>query len=281
MNIQLFEIPYDSGHRSARAGRGPGRFLDRGVVRMLADCGHQVSVSRIESQAPLTTEVGTSFELNRLLAEQVRAAINEHKFPLVLAGNCNTSVGAVSGLDKRGLGIVWFDAHGDFNTPETTLSGFLDGMGLAMATGRGWQAILHAIPGYAPIPASNVIHIGGRALDEEEGRLMRESGMAIVPPGGSENGVRAALDAALARMQERVSRFHIHVDMDVLDTGDIPPNQLAVPGGLAVGFVEEIIARIKEKIAISAAALTSYEPDFDQGDRVLDAGMRLIKVFVA
>jgi arginase family enzyme len=89
-------------------------------------------------------------------------------FPLVLAGNCNTAVGTLSGADPEGLGVVWFDAHGDFNTPETTTTGFIDGMGLAIAVGHCWKAMARGVSGFSPVLEENVV-IGG------SGRWLRQS----------------------------------------------------------------------------------------------------------
>ena len=92
------------------------------------------------------SEIGTAFELNRLLSKEVKAAVGDGMFPMVLSGNCNSCLGTIAGINSGQLGVVWFDAHGEFNTPETTQSGFLDGMPLAMATGRCWKTILKTIP---------------------------------------------------------------------------------------------------------------------------------------
>ena len=175
MNIQLIQVPYDSGHKIVRTGRGPDHFLQRGADQILRARGHKVEVRRIEASTPFTTEISTAFELNRMLAESVRFAVTNQMLPIVLAGNCNCCLGAIAGIDPERLGIVWFDAHGDFNTPETTVSGFLDGMGLAMAAGWCWRSLLGTIPGYKPIPEANIVHVGARDLDVEEEKMLKQS----------------------------------------------------------------------------------------------------------
>jgi len=281
VNIQIIQIPYDSGHRGIRTGRGPEHFLQHRVDQILRDGGHQVGSCRIESKASFASEIGTAFELNRLLAEQVRSTISSEMFPIVLAGNCNSCLGTIAGIGQNRLGIVWFDAHGDFNTPESTISGFLDGMGLAMATGRCWRPLLRTIPGFSPIPEANVLHIGARDLDPEEERLLQQSEIEVVTPGEEESSIRKAVDAAFNRLRDQVVRVYLHVDMDVLDTGEALPNHLAVPGGLSVELVEEIIGTAKERFEICAGAITSFDPDYDKDDKVLDAGIRIVKAFVA
>jgi arginase len=78
-----------------------------------------------------------------------------------------------------------------------------------------------------------------------------------------------------------VKRLYLHVDMDILDPGEAMPNRFAVPGGLSVDDVEEIIGRIKERFEICAGAITSFEPEYDKQDQMLKAGIRIIKAFVA
>jgi arginase len=281
MNIQIIQVPYDSGHKDLRTGRGPGHFLQHKVDQTLRDDGHQVDSYRIETSVSFTTEVGTSIELNRSLAEQVRSAIGSNMFPIVLAGNCHSCLGTIRGLGQSGLGIVWLDAHGDFNTPETTISGFFDGMGLAMAAGRCWRSLLSTIPGFSPIPEANILHIGARDLDPEEEILMRQSDMEMIVPGEGERNLLKTVETALDKLKDNVERIYLHVDMDVLDTGEALPNHLAVPGGLSVDAVEEVIGMIKERFEVGAGAITSFDPNYDKDDQVLDAGIRIMKAFVS
>jgi arginase len=281
MNIQLIQVPYDSGHKDIRAGRGPSHFLQHGVDRMLRDSGHQVSSFRVESSASFTTEIGTAFELNRLLAEQVSSAVRSKMLPIVLAGNCNSCLGTIAGVGSDRLGVVWFDAHGDFNTPETTVSGFLDGMGLAMVTGLCWRSLLRTIPGFSPVSEANVLHIGSRDLDPEERRSLQQSEIEVVTPQLGEGRYRQAIGAALDKLQGNASRICLHVDMDVLDAGEAQANQLAVPGGLSVEVVEDVIGMVKERFEVCAGVVASFDPGCDKDDRVLNAGMRIIQAFVA
>jgi arginase len=220
-------------------------------------------------------------ELNRLLAEQVRSAISNKMFPVVLAGNCNSCLGTLAGIDQSQLGILWFDAHGDFNTPETTISGFFDGMGLAMATGHCWRGLLETIPGFRPVPEANVIHIGARDLDPEEEKLLNRSEVKVIRPGKEADSFRKNVEAGLDQLMDKVSRVYLHVDLDVLDTGEALPNHLAVPGGLSVETVEEIIEMTRKRFEVCAGAITSFDPSYDKDDEVLNAGIRIIKAFVA
>src|SRR5687767_11752854 len=124
MKVQIIQVPYDSGQRSLRMGSGPEHFVQNGVEQILRDCGCDVYIECIEGQLPFRAEIKTAFELYRTLAERVASAYANGIFPLVLSGNCNSSLGTVAGVGADQLGIIWFDGHGDFNTPDTTESGF-------------------------------------------------------------------------------------------------------------------------------------------------------------
>lgn len=278
MKIHIFALPYDSGNKHAHTGNGPLRFLEAGLHDILRQEGHHVSVSQIESNQPYTTEIGTTMELDRILAEKVKRAIANERFPLVLSGNCNSCLGTISGIGAEWLGVIWLDAHGDFNTPETTTSGFFDGMPLAMAAGRCWEKLAKTIPGFAPIGEANVIHIGGRDLDAAEEKLMEQSAITVIPPS---KDVIKQICPSLDALKQEVQRVYLHVDMDVLDAGEAKPNRLATSGGLKVEQVVEIIGLIKERFEVAAAAITSFDPAYDVDDVVLNTGINIINTIAA
>ena len=280
MNIQIITVPYDSGHEGARTGKGPDHFIQNGIEQILQKSGHVVKVTRVESRIPFSTEIGTTFEVNRLLAESVSSAVGKNHFPLVLAGNCNSCVGTIAGINSKRLGIIWFDAHGDFNTPETTVTGFLDGMGLAMAAGRCWKSLLKTIPGFNPVPESCIVHVGSRDLDMQERMMFKEANVPLVttnPTGKSD--ILSALEAALVTLKNRVDGIYLHIDMDVLETKQGKPNHLDVPGGLPSGVVEKAIIMIKEHLQLKGCAISSFDPDYDKDHSVLNDGLRLITAF--
>src|SRR5688572_28585111 len=134
MRISLVTAPYDLGHEGVGVGAGPDRLLDEGAVETLEEAGHEMEVVRVVPQAGSTNEIGASFEIVRRVSEAVSRAVEEGAFPIVLSGNCLSSIGIVAGLG-RDVGIVWLDAHADFNTPDTSLSRFADRLGLASPSG--------------------------------------------------------------------------------------------------------------------------------------------------
>ena len=170
MEIRLLLVPYDSGQRNVRMGAGPEHLRAAGLEKHLAAQGHRVDSEVIEpASLNWRAEVQTSFELMRTVAEHVRAARIAKRFPVVLSGNCLAAVGVIAGLGA-GTGVLWIDAHGDFNTPQTTTSGFLDGMTLATATGQCWGELARSIEGFQPVPDNAVVLLGARDLDPGEAR---------------------------------------------------------------------------------------------------------------
>jgi arginase len=281
MKVQLIQVPYDSGHEGQRTGRGPDHFMQRGLDQILRDGGCEVDSYRIVSKSAWKADIETTFELDRLLAEQVSLVIASGKFPVVLAGACNSCVGTLAGLGEDPVGMVWFDAHGDFNTPETTTSGMLDGMGLAMAAGRCWRALLRSVPGFHPVPEANIIHMGGYDFDPEEGVQLRQSDVKLIELSPDLDAIRDALGDALTELSNSVKRVYIHMDLDVLDTGEAMANHAASPGGLSVKFVEDAIAMIKAQFDVCAGAIGSVDPEYDRDDQVLEAGIAVTKAIVA
>ncbi len=277
MKIQIIQSPYDSGHKARRTGQGPLRFIQSAADQKLRDQWHMVSVSGIETQEAFPTEISSAFEIGRMLADRVRQAKTSGSFPLVLAGNCNSCIGTLAGMKPSEVGIVWLDGHGDFNTPETTISGFLDGMGLAMAAGLCWQNLTATIPGFRPIPTRNILLVGCRDLDRAERELVQHSGLTLIEEEEiARHGIRAALLPALQGMPPTVRQIYFHLDLDVLDPAMTPSNHLAPPGGLTVEQVEDAIHLTAEQYQIGAAAITSYEPELDPTEATLHASIRLM-----
>ena len=277
MRVELLSVPYDSGVRGVRMGAGPEALLKSGLADRIAARDHKVSQTTIE--LPLDSflpEVKAAFELDRRLAKAVSAAIARGAFPVVLSGNCISSLATVSGLGVSEPGVVWFDAHGDFNTPETTESGFLDGMALAILTGRCWQPLAKTIPGFAAVGDDRVMLIGARHFDDDENALLSCTKVVRVPTASVRKGFRDTL----ADFGQRVRDVYLHVDLDVLDTSEGNANSFAVAGGLSLGELLDAIHAIGDVTHIRAVALTAYDPACDANGKMSDAASTVIEAAV-
>jgi len=282
MKIQIIQVPYDCGYKDIRQGLAPEYFLRNNLVQMLEADGHQAKVARIDAKSKFTLEVGTAFELNRLLSREVGSAVSGSVFPLVLAGNCNSCLGSIAGINPDQLGIVWFDAHGEFNTPETTQSGFLDGMPLATATGRCWKELAKTIPGFAPVRESNVILVGARDLDDEEQRQLAQSDIKLIRSDGlADSAILQSIASALLSLRDCVTGIYLHIDMDAFEIGEGAANHYGATGGLSVKVIEDAIALVKNNFEIKSATIASFDPACDTRGKFLDAGLRCVRALVS
>jgi len=225
-----------------------------------------------------TAEVATAFELDGLISAQVRGALAGGRFPLVLSGNCNASVGTIAGAGAEGLGVVWFDAHADFNTPETTTTGFTDGMGLAVAVGHCWQRMAGGVPGFSPVAEENVLLAGVRDVQPAEEERLAASRVAVV---GVDRIVREgprALATALDVLETRVGRVYVHLDLDVLDPAKAGrANGFAPEGGLDAEELLSALRVIRARFDVAACGIASYDPALDADGRVLRAALACVE----
>lgn len=273
MRVDLLSVPYDSGMRGVRMGAGPDALLASGLVNRLTAGGHEVTHSAIElPEGGFFPEVQAAFALDRSLARSVSASIARGAFPMVLSGNCITSIGTIAGIGNPELGAIWFDAHGDFNTPETTASGFLDGMSLGILTGRCWHLLAGTVPGFAPLAEDRVMLVGARHFDPAEETSLSESRVARVTAKLARDGLRNHL----AGLRKRAREIYLHIDLDVLDPSEGKANSYATANGLSVAELQEIVHSISGSFRVRAAALTAYDPAQDDNGKACGSAMSVL-----
>lgn len=272
MKLTLIQVPYDSGHYGVRMGRGPIHLIEQGLVETLEGAGHEVEVVPVRLDGFLT-EVTSAPRLHREVAERVSRAREEGRLPVVLSGNCNAAaVGSLAGIGPAG--VVWMDAHGDLNTPDTTPSGFFDGMAITVAMGKSWPTLTANLPGFQPLDPRNLVHVGARDFDPPELELIESAGIARVRV---EDLRKGGFEPALAGISSRVDQVYIHMDLDVLDPSELEANLFAVPGGLTVEEMAEVVRTTGRHLKIAAAGITAYDPDHDPEGRGVGVAGRLVE----
>lgn len=267
MKLQTLVVPYDSGFHGTRMGAGPERLLGAGLLGALAP-NIEVSVDKFQAATDTRrAEIASAVEIAQWLAARVSAARSEGAFPLVVAGNCMSAVGTIAGLQSRSRrvpGVCWFDAHADFNTPETTETGFLDGMALAVLTGRCWKKLTQRIPDFRPISDEQVLLFGARDLDAPERKALESSKV---------HWMKSVGDAPLATdelrvLRDRFGEVYLHIDLDVLDASEGRANMYASAGGFTRERLLQLVEEITASFHVGAAAITAYDPDCDPDGRV-------------
>lgn len=279
MNIRLILVPYDSGAHGQRLGRGPFHFVENGAVDRLQGLGLNVDQVEIESDEPFLMENGTSFDLMRKVSEQVTRALADGAFPMILSGNCDTTVGTISGYRHNDdIGLIWFDAHADFKTPETTVTGFLDGMGMAMLTDRCWRLMTRSIPNFKPLSEKHVIQVGARDFnsDLEKNDLLASDIAWVQWDNIRQKGPTRCLADAWQPWVERVNGVYVHIDMDVHDAKLAPANLYKPLGGLTPAEMQDCVLAIADRFKIIGTSITAFDPDSDEGAKGLKTGLNLI-----
>ncbi|MGF1649079.1 MAG: arginase family protein [Hyphomicrobiaceae bacterium] len=225
----------------------PWALRDAGLAKRLHAAGHDVIESILMSNRDHPEELISGFALAGEIAGEVRRARQEGEFPVIVCGSCTlAAVGAVAGIgfgDR--LGIVWADAHPDLNTPETTVTGLLDGMALSVATGRSWRALAAAEAGLAaPANLARCALYGARSIDPPERDLIDSEGVPIIADAG-----------AVALRLQGTELTYFHLDCDVHDADVLHANAVAVRGGPRVEDVRRMIRETPRLACLSVASL--------------------------
>jgi arginase len=204
------------------------------------------------------------------LADLVEEVVKDDRRPVSIAGDCCTALGMLAGLSRSGIDpqLIWFDAHGDFNTWETTPSGFLGGMPLAMLAGLGEQTILEILE-ISPLPQESIILTDARDLDPGEKELVASSGIIHL------EDPLTLLDIPLPP-----GPIWIHFDTDIIDPAYVPAQNYPAPGGIDPEGLGQIFRRLAEDGSIAAVSLSSWAPDLPGADKSRDICLELLDLLV-
>jgi arginase len=269
----LIDVPYDCGQFEARMGAGPRYLIDRGLAESLRQAGHAVRQESVRLPPGFHTEWMALALAQKRISALVHQAESTGERAIVLSGNCAPAALGVLGAGNRAdIAVLWLDAHADFNTPETSPSGYLDGMALAIAAGHCWRTrapMFHT----QPVSEAHVIQVGVRSVDDEERARVERSGVH-----------RSSTDAEsvlpiLAELSI-VNRAYVHLDLDVIDAAELRANLYAIEGGPSSDQVAALIAAVGARVPINAASITALDPAID-GERAWPVARKLALALAA
>ncbi len=254
-----------------RVGKGPRRLIAAGLADALRDDGAEPRLIEVEPVDRLEGEIGRSFEVMRRVAVAVADACRHARFPLVLAGNCNASVGTYAGLGDPDLGVAWFDAHPDFNTLDEMTGGYFDGMGVAILAGQCWHRLAASVPGFRPFGLDRLIYCGIRDFEPGQREKVERHGIRAIqgdarPPAG----FAAALGEACSGLP---GRMLVHLDLDCLDTTVGHANDYAAPGGLDAGDLVSCMEQLGTLATPVGLTIASFDPDLPGSDAIAAAAI--------
>lgn len=285
MRVELVTVPYRYDERGEGLGAGPDALVAAGLPRAIVEAGLDLVASHEATLAPTEREEGrTAVNIGRLGAQTARliaAPRRSGAAALVLSGDDTAAIGVVSGLQQAHgagaqIGVVWLDAHGDFNTPETSFSGILAGMPVAIIAGLAGPLWREAAGLAAPIPTERILLAGTRELDEKEEALIRSTEVRIVR--GSDLCDGTTLSEELERLGRRCDLFYLHVDLDVLDPRFVPSASTPSANGPSIDELVRAMSTILATGKVAALCISSLNPGAGtRGQRSLASAMKTLE----
>jgi arginase len=239
----LIEVPFHMGLEDVAVGKGPRHLLAAGLDQLLGARGMPALVSHVRLRDLRSQGPDSIVDVNRTVKQSVQQAIEEETIPVVLAGNCNSAIGAIAAIETPRLGIVWFDRHPDFHTPETSISGNIEGMTLSILTGHCHQELRERIGMERIVSEHDVILACFWDVEQGEKERLEDSWINAHPVDSL-----GLLPVALDQLKQRTDAIYLHIDTDFLEGVENPANYIAL---------------VRETLPIAAVGVTNYNPDLD------------------
>lgn len=286
-NVSLIGLPFYSLAKYRGMGLAVNALRELGIAEVVkrqasvfGDLG-DVPLSEIESDSgPTNLRNFPQYLRDTDAVLRLSTQVGSDDFVFCLGGECTFIVGTLTGFKtkfKGKPGILWMDAHGDFNTPETTTSGFIGGMCLAFACGRG-PKLTDDIEGARPLLGEeNVVHLASRALDPIEERAMQSSPLRLYSASDvHRTGLGKVAREAAAYLADRSDWIVCHLDVDSIDSSIISAVNFPEKGtGLTLEEVKTVVHELRRTGKLKVFDLTAYNPNLD---RQRNSGNKLLKL---
>ncbi|WAA09385.1 arginase [Fervidibacillus albus] len=284
--ISMVGVPMDLGQSRRGVDMGPAAIRYAGVVERLENLGYEINdlgnieIENVGKDAKREIRnVNAIVEVNRKLAHTVEKIMEEGSFPLVLGGDHSIAIGTIAGVSKffHQLGVIWYDAHGDLNTPETSPSGNIHGMPLATSLGLGERDLVN-IGGYAPkLKYENIVIIGARSLDEGEKDLIKKKGIKVYTMHEVDRmGMSAIIEETIAYLKNKTDGIHLSFDLDALDPIYAPGVGTPVSGGVTFRETHLALEMLAETNLITSAEFVEVNPILDERNKTGSLTVELI-----
>jgi arginase len=289
--VSILGVPLGFGCSLAGVDLGPAAMRIARLNQRIAQLGYEVrdlGDMRIQRPTQPSTHERAKYlpEISAAcveLATEVQTILHGGELPIILGGDHSIAIGSVAGVAatcrerNQPLGLIWFDAHADMNTPETSLSGNIHGMPLAALLGHGPQELTH-VAGFAPkLDPRYCAHIGGRDLDPAERLLIKQLGIRFFTMREiDERGMSACMDEAIKIAAQAPAGYHVTFDVDALDPGDAPGSGTVVRGGLTYREAHLGMEKIAEAGGMISLEVVEINTALDSNNRTAELGVELI-----
>jgi len=288
MRISLLGVPMDLGADRRGVDMGPSAIRYAGLSEKLYALGHDVSnLDAIPVPEPETRTPGDPrlkyLDLIVTVAAQTADRVADQlaldRLPVVLGGDHSIALGSVSGAARAQgtTGLLWLDAHADFNTAETSPSGNIHGMILASLVGLGDPRLVHAAGAGPHVDSQRVAIIGARDIDPGERDLLRQAGVRVYTMSDIDRrGMAAITREAIARVSEDTTGLHVSFDVDVVDPSEAPGVGTPVPGGVTYREAHLAMELVAESGRLRSLDVVEVNPILDRENRTAVLAAELV-----
>ncbi|MDC3414790.1 arginase [Aquibacillus sp. 3ASR75-11] len=287
--FSIIGVPMDLGQNRRGVDMGPSAIRYAGVIEKMERLQYTIEdLGDIQISRPTREEVQTRDRLrnlkevaegNEALARKVDEIISNGSFPLVLGGDHSISIGSLAGISKHynNLGVIWYDAHADLNSADTSPSGNIHGMPLAVSLGIGHENLINILDYQPKIKPENVVIVGARSVDDGERELIRKTGLKVYTMHEIDRlGMSVVMSEIISHFKDRVDGVHLSLDLDGLDPIDAPGVGTPVMGGLSYRESHLAMEMLEESNLITSAEFVEVNPILDEKNKTAAIAVGLI-----
>jgi arginase len=287
--LSIIGVPMDLGQTRRGVDMGPSAIRYAGVIERIENIGYSVEdkgnieialAERVHSDENTNLKnLKAVADASERLAQTVSDVITNKRFPLVLGGDHSIAIGTLAGVSRhyKNLGVIWYDAHGDLNTADTSPSGNIHGMPLAASIGIGDDALTR-IGGYTPkVKPENIVIIGARSLDEGEKELIKEKGIKVYTMHEIDRmGMTKVMEETILYLCDKTDGVHLSLDLDGLDPHDAPGVGTPVIGGISYRESHLAMEMLAESQLITSAEFVEVNPILDERNKTATVAVALM-----
>lgn len=291
--VHIINVPLDLGASRRGTDAGPSAFRIAGLSRAVKRLGYEVT-AETDIPVPLMESRNTDKSKTRFKEEILAVceslagvsfqAMQNEEIPVVIGGDHSIAMGTVSGISayfrqqQQELGLIWFDAHGDMNLPDTSPTGNVHGMPLAHLLGHGDPDLASVFGSHPAVKPEHVALIGIRDIDRGEREIIRKSGInAFTMRDIDEQGMSAIARQALEVVNRGTAGFHVSFDLDGCDPSVIPGSGTLVPGGVSYREAHLLLELCAEDGRLSSLEVVELNPFIDHGNISAERAVALVQ----
>lgn len=287
--ISIIGVPMDLGQARRGVDMGPSAIRYAGVVERLEQLQYtirdlgDIPISRPnnseDSQVQKLRHLAQVTEANQRLAKLVDQEVTKKRFPLIFGGDHSMAIGSLAGVSKhyKNLGVIWYDAHSDLNTAETSPSGNIHGMSLAVSLGFGHKNLTDIL-GYQPkVKPENIVIIGARCLDPGEKELIRKEGIRVYTMHEIDRlGMPQVMEETIGYLKKVTDGVHLSLDLDGLDPSEAPGVGTPVIGGITYRESHLAMEMLADSELITSAEFVEVNPILDDKNKTAKVAVALM-----